>query len=333
MKHHRTSLGAVREQRQKRKSGQHIGKYELWVPPEGATLLRFMPTWRDGGSFCVRIGRHFRITDDGPRFCPRMMKGEACLMCRKAFSLIDSKNPQDEERGKDIRAQGGYLCSIALKKSEGIWVIRRWIAPMRAMENEIFPRFEDSDYGDITDPEEGYNVWLDRIGTGRQTQYHFRLRKKPSKIGEKLLQKGVIDLEALVELPTIKEQKSLLRAWAEASLDDDEDEEDEEAEEEEEGKSTPTAGTDVEDDDDEKEKSKDSDDDDEDEDGEEDEVVEDEDDDDEEEEAKDEDDAVDDDEDEEPAKGAVEKLRKERERREAEDKKGKKKKKKKKGNK
>jgi hypothetical protein len=67
----------------------------------------------------------------------------------------------------------------------------------REVLRQLLTYFVDPDWGDLTDPDKGYDVVIEKAGSGLQTSYTVRPRKNSTPIPDKSLLEKVGDLSAV----------------------------------------------------------------------------------------------------------------------------------------
>lgn len=161
------------------------------------------------------LGMHYGISSNTKDrvYCPKAMQGSPCPICEFVEELKSSKSKEDIERAQLIRLQTKfqYLAIDRAKVAEGpkFWEISR------TPHNKIIGIFQDTDYGDISDPEEGYDLKVKRIAFGRNEmdQYSILPSKKPSPLLS-LEDEDEVDWDGIFgyldKIPSLSETPSLL---------------------------------------------------------------------------------------------------------------------------
>lgn len=161
--------------------------------------------------------------------------GESCPIMELHEELKESKRTADKNMAKTLSPKKKYYAAVLLYKDErgkeideesGIKLIQ--LTPQ--LYGELIDHFLSSEWGDFTDPEEGYDVTLTRTGSGKlDTVYTMspckntslppswvkKLKRKPVDL-EELVKASIPDYDALVEM--------LAEFQVDAGADEDEDE-------------------------------------------------------------------------------------------------------------
>lgn len=146
------------------------------------------------------IGVHYGVSSNSKErvYCPRAMSNLPCPICEMVEELKKSKSKDDLEQAKNMRLQYRYQYLAIEKTSDAdtkegpkFWEISR------TPHNKIIGIFQDTDYGDISDPEEGYDLKVTRIAfkMNEQDQYRIVAAKDASPI--LTLEDGDIDWDTI----------------------------------------------------------------------------------------------------------------------------------------
>jgi hypothetical protein len=193
----RVNLDQVKEFYVKLQSG--IGS-NFWIPKSGVNLIRILPPKEEGLFFCeVRI--HY-LPNDFPIKCLRQ-DNEPCPICDLVDNLRKSESAEDVERSRRLSAKRRYLINIIdlddLESGVQIYPAGREVL------RQLLTYFVDPDWGDLTDPDKGYDIVIEKAGSGLQTSYTVRPRKNPTPIPDKSLLEKVVDLSSVFPKVTQEE--------------------------------------------------------------------------------------------------------------------------------
>ena len=164
----------------------------MWKAPIGKSVVRILP-YKEG-TFWFEAALHFGIGGRG-FFCPRRMIDEDCWLCNKVTELFASGEKVNIDLSKRIRARSRIYYNIVdmQEPDKGVQVFASGI---RIFE-DLLGHAADPDWGDFTDPDNGYNVIIERKGTGIETTYIVRLQRNPSVIQNKGWLKDLKELDQL----------------------------------------------------------------------------------------------------------------------------------------
>jgi hypothetical protein len=197
------------------------GDDRWWKPkPNTKNIVRILPPWGKGadGSFYFSAGLHYNFQIGGTNraiACNRTKNPpERCLVCELAEAL---KNSGNEDLEKVVTGSKG----IKIKRKYWVNLIDRKYPEEVKMYggNKNFIKtlqeaLDDPDFGDITDVNEGYDVRVNRVGSGfTDTRYTFSIRPKPSALGLDNWKELVHQLDKeVVDWFGLPEQAKLIRA-------------------------------------------------------------------------------------------------------------------------
>jgi hypothetical protein len=171
------------------------GRFKL---VEGENTIRFLP--RIGSKNSTTPFMEYQVHREvGPnkRFvrCGHTMRGDGeCWLCdEKIPELANSKNPQKEKRAVLLEAQKMFCFQVATIDADS----SKWQGPYfwaiaagggRALSTRILGVLKNTKREWI-DPEEGYNLTIERTGTGKTDTIYGQLiaDDEPSKLPDKIL--------------------------------------------------------------------------------------------------------------------------------------------------
>ena len=148
------------------------GGADFWNPPEGESRIRVMPPSAENiEEFWFVTGTHFNVGPDERAVpCPELSGiEESCFLCR----LVKHLRRGDEDEAAEAEAMGArprYLLSIVdlEKPQDGVQV---WPAPKTIFRQLKKFWLNAEDYGDFTSFEEGFDIIIEKLGSGINTKY------------------------------------------------------------------------------------------------------------------------------------------------------------------
>ncbi len=148
------------------------GGADFWTPPEGESRIRVMPPWDEGvEEFWFVTGTHFNVGPDERAVpCPELSGvADSCFLCR----LVKRLARGDEDEAAEAEAMGArprYLLNIVdlEKPQDGVQV---WPAPKTIFRQLKKFWLNEEDYGDFTSFEEGFDIIVEKLGSGINTKY------------------------------------------------------------------------------------------------------------------------------------------------------------------
>lgn len=184
------------------------GKNNAVKPPAGKSRWRILPGWRKGQEdvFFHDFYQHW-IKDEegnvkGVVLCEAKTFGRECACCEALSPMIKSARDDKTIKAlKEMGGRGGYLVN-ALRMDGGDANPKQPKVLMlgsKAFE-ELVSLIQTRGAEEIAllDAENGYDVIIDRSGTGFDTEYHVNDVKKPTKVDPEALA-NLHDLDAWVE--------------------------------------------------------------------------------------------------------------------------------------
>lgn len=208
-------LERVKQQRKRIQEEAAKRKTKFFQFKDGRNKVRILPPLHKGGDFFRNMGQHWGLGPDGKSvvYCPQVCHGQPCPICewlKSQYAALDNIADEVEkaERKKvldRISATPRYYVSLVDLKDpdKGVQVAN---LPRTVME-EIFNIMVDDEVGigDVTDPDKGFDILVDRSGTGLGTEYSVRAVNTPTPLPDKSVLANIVDLEALVASLTYQE--------------------------------------------------------------------------------------------------------------------------------
>lgn len=146
---------------------------EFWRPNDGENVIRILPPWNEDtdGRFWRKTGTHFNVGPDG-RAVPCPLVGgaqESCWLCRKSKKLSGSDDEDDRKESEEFAARTSYVMNVLDLDSpeEGVQIWRCGVKAFRVIKKLV----RNDDWGDPTDFDQGYNITVDKTGSGLTTNY------------------------------------------------------------------------------------------------------------------------------------------------------------------
>ena len=131
------------------------------------------------------VNQHF-IELNGEKLvfaCPRYESKKPCPACAQADKLRKSGNPADRDLAKDLYAKKRFFVNVInrAEPDKGVQVLGIGFTIMGALTKLA----QDADAGgDFTDPQNGYDIIINRTGTGKNdTEYTVFPAKASSPLG------------------------------------------------------------------------------------------------------------------------------------------------------
>jgi len=206
MKYHKTDLKKVKERYDQISTGQ------FWTPKEGVNLIRILPPYGESGYFFREVDMHFGVGKNGESFVCTRAEGGRCYACDKLEELRASEDPEKVNLARKFVPRHRVLYNIVdlNEPSKGVRIFSSGVSIFK----DILSYFADPDWGDITDPEKGYDIKIIREGTGLETSYRVQARKNPTPIADPEWLTQLYDLDSVVQLLPYEKQQEIIEGTA-----------------------------------------------------------------------------------------------------------------------
>jgi hypothetical protein len=161
---------------------KQFGKSEFMKLKVGKTRLRVVPG--RGRKTFMSVQQH-RVEIPGEQYARRYTcPGKGCPICARAAELSRSGNPKDSEAAYQLRATVKVFCNVIDRadpeSGPKVWEFGKkvWGQVESILSNE------DAG-GDFTDPNDGFDLIVDRKGTGKNdTEYKVLAARQASPLSE-----------------------------------------------------------------------------------------------------------------------------------------------------
>lgn len=181
---------------------------------DGDNLVRLCPPAAGETRPFVKRAQHWRVGDaEKVMNCPRAVQEDAsCFLCDKIAELKKSDDEADNDKGHDLYAKQSWLYRIidmttAATQRKGVQVMSAGIKTHK----QIAKLLKDKDFGNITHPETGTNIIIEKTGSGMiGTDYIVRPRRNASDVTDLLEGLAPPDISAVAAPATNKAMKA---AW------------------------------------------------------------------------------------------------------------------------
>jgi|6_EtaG_2_1085325.scaffolds.fasta_scaffold108070_2 hypothetical protein len=169
----------------------------------GRNVVRFLPMTDEMPSPFQVIWQHFVQTDDKPIVfpCPWRMDQQRCPICDEGNRLSRTGNSTDRDSARrlwpSMRVFANVISRAAMEGGPKI------LAMPRTVYEELISIRTDSDAGgDFTHPESGFDIIIERTGTGLSTRYRVSTARTDSKLENMEWIEQQHDLARFAALPT-----------------------------------------------------------------------------------------------------------------------------------
>jgi len=179
-------------------SGMEGGAW--FKPQQGKNQIRILPAYHtkgpNAGIFFNKKIMHKGIPLDGRSTglaCVKSFDADGeCPICNFINALKESESGKDQKMAKVLRPQTVFFVNILNRKTNKLQKYSMSKSIMKIIRGYLV----DEDYGDITDPDEGYDVVIEREGEGLSTKYAVKVKPKTSEIGYEDWEEDMFDIFA-----------------------------------------------------------------------------------------------------------------------------------------
>lgn len=195
---------------------EEIGREEFFKAKEGKNTIRILPPWNEEGKFYFIGKLHYGISSSNLPIPCREAIGKTCPICEAI------KNIKDRDIARKLSQRTRVYMNVIdrAKPAQGVKVLGCTPKQMKQLRGYL----EDSDFGDITDPEDGRDVIIEKDSSTTPNTYDIRVRPKSSPIDYDEWEAELHKLDEIQEFPPIEEYKRMAKRL---KGDEEEEEEDE----------------------------------------------------------------------------------------------------------
>lgn len=186
-----------------------LGGGNFFKPKEGKNIVRILPPYKDNGKFFFEGKFHYGFKSDGKTVTVPYMGEDSYIM--KKLNALSSDGEEGMKLSKRYGPRTKFFVNIIDRESGAVKV---WGFSSTIMKKLKAFRLDNEDGGKFEDPEEGYDLIIERTGKGMETRYDVRFRPRPSaaiEAGEEIPELFDLEAEAGKDY-TVAELKSI---WAE----------------------------------------------------------------------------------------------------------------------
>lgn len=158
--------------------------------PNGKTRVRILPGQEPGSldrDWYVKATSHYNVNPNNPKIpviCPQSTVPNAfCPIHDKVRKLKNSADPADQAEAKRMWPKTYYYMSILLLDGPEAGSVKV-LQGRTTLWKKIMSIMQDSQYGDVTDPREGFDLTFVKLGKDLETEYDVIPSRMPTPISE-----------------------------------------------------------------------------------------------------------------------------------------------------
>lgn len=175
-------------------SNQNVKWYSIKV---GRNTVRILPPKDGAEDFYSEVYVHYNLGTDGRKqiVCPNHMKGEPCPVCELVDELFKG-DQEDIKQARKLKAKKKYYYNVldtSLDENDENFGEVMVMSTGVTIFEDILSIICDPDFGDITDPDTGRDLIINRSGKSLNTEYKVNARPKQTEV-EYEFEDGLYDL-------------------------------------------------------------------------------------------------------------------------------------------
>jgi hypothetical protein len=174
-------LNRLKEQSKRGGDGDKANYIEF---PQGDTRVRILPGHPHMDAFFVEVYYH---TKQGRKDQTKVrclnngdIDGDACPVCEEVKAYYGSKDKDDKKLWQEQRPKNRFFMN-AIDRSDATPEVKILACGTMVM-TQLLGFVTDPDYGDVTDPETGLDIIINRTGEKLDTEYTVKPRRKSTPI-------------------------------------------------------------------------------------------------------------------------------------------------------
>lgn len=201
------------------------GGADFWSPKDGRNVIRILPA-KEGQEFYSEARVRYNV---GPKkrmvTVPMDSSPDNCPIHAYVDELYKSGDADDEKLAKKMKASNRYYFNIidrSVEEGEEGYGKVQVFGCGTTIFTDILGIIVDPDYGDITDPEEGFDLIINKSGKGLQTEYKTHARPKQTAIGIPDWKEKLADLQKIATPKSYDDRLAILNGEEESGDDEKE---------------------------------------------------------------------------------------------------------------
>jgi hypothetical protein len=217
-------INALRKKMEQVKENQSRGGgASFWSPKDGRNVIRILPA-KEGQEFYAEAKVRYNVGPGNKMVTvPLDSTKENCPIHAFVDALYKTKDADDEKLAKRMKASNRYYFNVIDRSieegKEGFGDVLVFGCGTTIF-TDILGIIVDPDYGDITDPDEGYDIIITKSGKKLDTEYKTNARPKQNSIGIADWKEKLNDLSKIATPKDYAKREAIL-AGEETSDDED----------------------------------------------------------------------------------------------------------------
>lgn len=205
---------AEQEEKDNQRTGADFMKLEV-----GDNQVRILPPPIGGKSPFLIVPTHFIHPPGSSKpvmfACPNKVASQRCPACEMSDKLRRSANPADHERAKDFFANRRIYCAVINRANPEVGPLVLGIS--KGVHEDLIKLRKNPDWGgDFTHPEVGFDIVINRKGSGKKDTKYSVSPKRQSPLGYLGWLETLPNLNALAAVMSYEQIMSKLSGQADA---------------------------------------------------------------------------------------------------------------------
>jgi hypothetical protein len=221
------NIDALRKKMEQVKENQNRGGgASFWSPKDGRNVIRILPA-KEGQEFYSEAKVRYNVGPNNKMVTvPLDSNKDNCPIHAFVDALYKTKDADDEKLAKRMKASNRYYFNVIDRSieegKEGYGEVLVFGCGTTIF-TDILGIIVDPDYGDITDPEEGYDIIITKSGKKLDTEYKTNARPKQTPIGIADWKEKLNDLQKVATPRDYAKREAILAGEDSNDSDDDDD--------------------------------------------------------------------------------------------------------------
>lgn len=205
---------ALKKKLKEKESSGGGGDISFFRAEAGRNEIRVLPASDGGNDFFVEVGTRWNVGPDNKKVFVPVDIDEPCPIREFADVLKNSNDPDDNALAKKMRYSSRYLFNVLdaslSPNDENYGKVQVYEAPTSVFK-EILKYIVDPDYNDLIDPQTGYNLVVEKSGSGIKTEYSVHPRKNSSAIPVDDWKDKLVDLKRFSTPKSYEDRLAILK--------------------------------------------------------------------------------------------------------------------------